>query len=62
MCVSLDARQMSQPLGRGENQAVFSLRKGKVKLNVWVEEEGKVYVPRASEDNISDITVRPIIK
>ena len=53
---------MTQPLGRGKNQAVFPLLCGKVKLNVWVEEEGKVYVPRASEDNIGDITVGPIIK
>lgn len=62
MCVKLGKRMMSQPLGRGKNQAVFSLLCGKVKLNVWVEEESKVYVPRASEDNIGDITVGPIIK
>ena len=62
LCVQYGSICDSKPLGPGENQAVFDLPKGKVKLNIWVQEEGVEYVPRSKEDLIGDIQIRLMTK
>jgi len=56
--VRIDDKIMSQPLEQGQSQARFPLPAGRAKLNVWVQEQGKPYVPRHQEDTIGDVVVR----
>ncbi|MBN2314491.1 MAG: arylsulfatase [Sedimentisphaerales bacterium] len=56
--VSIDDKIMSKPLEQGQSQATFTLPAGRAKLNVWVQEQGKPYVPRSQEDTIGDVVVR----
>ncbi len=58
LCIQYDSVSTAQPLNQGENKATFMLPEGKVNLNVWVKEEGRDYVPRASEDLIGDVVIR----
>jgi arylsulfatase A-like enzyme len=57
LVVQLDDMRMTQPLGKGENRAVFFLPAGKAHLNAWIEEQGKPYIPRPDEDVIGDVEV-----
>jgi len=56
--VRINDRTMSKPLDQGQTQAIFPLPAGKAKLNVWVQESAKAYVPRSQEDTIGDVVVR----
>lgn len=56
--VKINDKTMSRPLSRGQNRAIFPLVAGKAKLNVWVQEQAKPYVPRSQEDTIGDVVVR----
>ena len=58
MYVKLNNKKTSQPLKQGENKAIFSLDRCQTKLNVWIQEEGELYVPRPTEDTIGDVIVR----
>ena len=58
LCIQYDSVFVEQPLRKGENQAIFTLPEGEVKLNVWIKEEGKKYVPRPDEDLIGDVWIR----
>jgi hypothetical protein len=60
--VKLKNNVMSQPLRKGEDKAVFALDRCKAKLNVWVQEEGKPYVPRSAEDTVGDVIVKRLMK
>jgi arylsulfatase A-like enzyme len=62
LCIRYDSTLATRPLSQGENQAIFSLPQGKVNLDVWVEEDGRDYVPRPDEDRIGDVQVRPLTK
>jgi len=57
LCIQYDSVYVAQPLRQGENRAIFTLPEGEVKLNVWVKEDGKKYVPRPDEDLISDVRI-----
>ncbi len=56
--VKINDKTMSRPLSQGQNRAIFPLVAGKAKLNVWVQEQAKPYVPRSQEDTIGDVVVR----
>ena len=58
MCIRYNSTLATYPLSQGENQAIFSLLQGKVNLNIWIEEEGRDYVPRPDEDRIGDVLIR----
>jgi len=60
MFVKLGKKTISQPLDQGKSKAVFTLPSIRAKLNVWVQEQGKPYVPRSVEDKIGDVIVRRI--
>lgn len=60
MCIKINDKVMSKPIGEGKNRAVFHLIASKTKLDVWVEEEGKPYTPRSIEDTIGDVDVRKL--
>jgi arylsulfatase A-like enzyme len=56
--VRINDKTMSKPLDQGQTQATFPLPAGKVKLNVWVQDQAKPYVSRSQEDTIGDVVVR----
>ncbi|MFC1558451.1 arylsulfatase [candidate division KSB1 bacterium] len=58
MYASVNGRQLSVPVGEGENRAVFQLPSGKVKLDIWVQEEGKPRVIHTRSSTIGDVDVR----
>lgn len=60
LVIQYDSTYVSQPLTRGENQAIFSLPSGNVTFNAWVKEPGKEYMPRPNEDKIGDVIIRRI--
>ncbi|RLD28656.1 MAG: arylsulfatase [Bacteroidetes bacterium] len=62
ICIQYDSTFVRQAIGHNENQAIFSLPFGEIKLNVWVEESGKDYVPRPDEDLIGDVLISPVSK
>jgi len=53
---------MSKLLSQRQNQAIFTLNPGKARLNVWVQEGAKPYVPRSEEDTIGDVLVKRLDK
>jgi len=60
MVVKLDGKRMSRTLAPGETKALFPLRSGKAKLEVWVEEEGKPRVIHREHDTIGNVDARRI--
>jgi len=60
--VKINGKTVSKPLSQGQNQAIFTLNPGKAKLNVWVQEAAKPYVPRSEEDTIGDVLVKRLDK
>lgn len=56
--VHFNGTEFVKPLRFGENKAVFELKAGKGKLNVWAQQTGELYVPRSKEDTIGDVIVR----
>jgi arylsulfatase A len=58
LCIQYDSVYVEKPLQEGENLAIFTLPEAEVKLSVWVEEDGKKYVPRPEEDLIGDVRIR----
>ena len=57
LCIQYDSIYLEQPLQEGEDLAIFILPEGEVKLNVWVKEDGKKYIPRSQEDLIGDVRI-----
>ena len=58
--VQCNGTRSAQPLGRGEDRAVFHLPQGRITFNAWVTEGGGDYIPRSDEDLIGDVIVRYI--
>ena len=58
MYASVNGRQLSMPIGKGENSAIFQLSSGKAKLDIWVQEEGKPRVIHTKSSTIGDVDVR----
>ena len=58
MVVNFSGKEMSKPLKKEENKAVFSLPAGKGTLNVYVQKQGQPYEPRSEQDKIGDVEVR----
>jgi arylsulfatase A-like enzyme len=57
LCVRVNDTMLSKPLAGSENTAIFHLLAGEANIDVWVQEEGKTYTPRANEDTIGDVDV-----
>lgn len=62
MYVTVNDKEMSQPLKQGENSAIFNLPSGRASIDIWIQEEGKTRVIKTEDDTIGDVNVKLLEK
>jgi len=58
MYVNISGKEMSKPLEKGENKAVFNLTSGEARLDVWFQENGKPREIYTENNTMGDVDVK----